>query len=270
MNNHIEAAAIDLDDTLLRPDHTVSEYTIDVLRRVQEKGVRLVIATGRMFQAARPYAKKIGLPDVPMIVYNGSMVARCGSGEIIYQDPVSLSAAREIIQVAADHHWYIQVYIDDELYVPFRDERTDRYEHNCGVKATVLGDKLKDITREPIKLLIFETDPAVMAEVERTMRDRFTGRVGFVYSDPTFFEMQEIHSSKGHALETLCLSWGISRDHIMTFGNGENDASMLAMTPWSFAVANAADKAKEAARFVTGSNAEDGVAHALEKYILNE
>ena len=76
----IQMIAIDLDDTLLRDDISVSDYTKQVLARALSRGVRIVIATGRMFQAARPWGKAIGLGDVPVICYTGSMTGLCESG----------------------------------------------------------------------------------------------------------------------------------------------------------------------------------------------
>lgn len=68
----IKLIAIDLDDTLLRDDISVSDYTKKTLQAAMAKGVKIVIATGRMFQAARPWGQAIGLGDVPMICYTGA------------------------------------------------------------------------------------------------------------------------------------------------------------------------------------------------------
>lgn len=76
----IKLIAIDLDDTLLHDDISVSDYTKKVLKSAMDKGVKIVIATGRMFQAARPWGQAIGLGDVPMICYTGSMTGLCERG----------------------------------------------------------------------------------------------------------------------------------------------------------------------------------------------
>lgn len=266
--NHIKLVAIDMDDTLLRSDNSVSQYTIDILRKVREAGVTVVIATGRMFQAARPMGMKLGLGDVPLIVYTGSMVARCESGKILSYEPMDMKLAKEILALGHEHNWYMQSYIHDELYVPFRDERTDQYERNCHVKAHVLGDRFWTPEYPPLKLLVFERDHEKMKKISELLISRFKNRMGYVFSNPEFFEMNRPNTSKAHALEVLALHWGIDRHEIMTFGDGDNDVPMLSMTPWSFAVANANDHAKKAAHYVTASNNEDGVAKALSKYIL--
>ena len=79
----VKMIAIDLDDTLLHDDISLSDYTKDILRKVMERNIRIVIATGRMFQAARPWGQAIGLGDVPLICYTGAFVGLCESGRVL-------------------------------------------------------------------------------------------------------------------------------------------------------------------------------------------
>ena len=107
-----------------------------------------------------------------------------------------------------------------------------------------------------------------MKEIEALLGETYGKLVNQVKSKPYFFEMNNKECSKGRAVESLAQSYGISMDHVMTFGNGNNDVSMLSATPWSFAVANGTKSAREAAAHETLSNNEDGVARAVEKYVL--
>lgn len=266
----VDMIAIDLDDTLLRDDISISDYTKSTLKRAEEAGVRVVVATGRMFCAARPWGLAIGLGDVPMVVYTGSMVARCQSGDILSYEPMDLSLAREILAEGRAYGWYMQTYIHDRLFVPYRDARTNMYEKVCGVKAEVLGDDFWTPAVPPLKILLYEDDPAVMKEAERVLLGKFGERAGHVKSRVNFLEFNKKGASKGAALEKLCREWNVPLSRLMTFGNAQNDVSMLSLTPWSFAVENAAPEAKAAAARVTASNNEDGVAKAVAKYVLGE
>ena len=210
----VKMIAIDLDDTLLHDDISLSDYTKDILRKVMERNIRIVIATGRMFQAARPWGQAIGLGDVPLICYTGAFVGLCESGRVL----------RDV------DFW--------------------------------------TLAKEPTKLLVFDRDPQVMAEVERVLSEKFSYATNQVKSKPEFFEMNRKGMSKGAALAELCDRWGIPLSGLMAFGNGHNDISMFNLTDWSFAVENAAESAKAAAHFITASNNEDGVAKAIEKYVL--
>lgn len=264
----IRMIAIDLDDTLLHDDISVSSYTKDTLRRVMEKGIPVVIATGRMFQAARPWGKEIGLGDVPMICYTGALVGMCRSGRILEHVTMNLELARDILETGRTHGWYMHTYIDDEVYMPFRDERTDIYEKQCGITAHIAGEKFWKPEKAPTKILVFDYDTAVMKEAEEILKKKYGEVTNQVKSKPEFFEMNTRGISKGTALKELCRKWNIPTETLMTIGNGHNDISMFDLTPWSFAVANAHDSAKEAARFMTDSNNDDGVARAIEKYVL--
>ena len=136
----VKMIAIDLDDTLLHDDISLSDYTKDILRKVMERNIRIVIATGRMFQAARPWGQAIGLGDVPLICYTGAFVGLCESGRVLRDVTMDMETAQGIIDTAHERGWYMHAYIDDEVYVPFRDERTESYEKQCGVSAHVLGE----------------------------------------------------------------------------------------------------------------------------------
>lgn len=264
----VKMIAIDLDDTLLRDDISISNYTKDVLRKVMEKNIPIVIATGRMFQAARPWGRAIGLGDVPLICYTGAFVGLCESGRVVRDVTMDMETAQGIVDTAHERGWYMHAYIDDEVYVPFRDDRTEAYERQCGVTAHVLGDDFWKLAKAPTKLLVFERDPKVMAEVEQVLSEKFSRTANRVKSKPEFFEMNRKGMSKGAALAELCGRRGIPMSSLMTFGNGHNDISMFKLTDWSFAVENAAESAKAAAHFITASNNEDGVAKAIEKYVL--
>lgn len=265
----IEMIAIDLDDTLLRDDISVSDYTKHVLQAAMDKGIKIVIATGRMFQSARHWGKALGLSDMPVVSYTGAMTGLCGSGKIISDVRIPLPLAKDILQTIGEHGWYGQAYVADELYVPFRDERTDAYERQCGVKAHVAGEAFWSLASAPTKLLVCEYPP-VMDEVSSTLRKKYGALVNQVMSKPYFFEMNHKGCSKGEAIKSLAAMWKIPLDHIMTFGNGNNDISMFRLTPWSYAVANATDEAKREARHEAGSNNEDGVAACIAKVVLGE
>jgi Cof subfamily protein (haloacid dehalogenase superfamily) len=264
----IKLIAIDLDDTLLRDDISISDYTKKTLQAALAKGVRIVIATGRMFQAARPWGQAIGLGDVPMICYTGALTGLCESGKIIRNVTVEKEKALDILSTIKEEGWYAHTYIDDELHVPYYDWRTKAYEHQCRVKAHVDGEAFYHPEKEPTKILVCEYYDQKMKEIDGILRKKYGDAVNQVKSKPYFFEMNHKDCSKGNAIRAMCALYGISIENTMTFGNGNNDVSMLSITPWSFAVANASDSAKAAASHETASNNEDGVAKAVEKYVL--
>ena len=268
MNPNIRMLAIDMDGTLLHDDTTISPYTHDILTQALAAGVRVVVATGRMFCSARQLATELGLGDVPLVTYSGGLIAKCISGEILYHAPIPLATAREIVATACELDAFVHAYVHDELWVRFRDRRVDDYEKRCRIEAKVIGAEMDALAAAPTKLLINEPDPQKIARIAKVLREKFAGRVHFVQSSPMFFEMVAPHVSKGVAVEQLGLRYGISMKQTMGFGNAQNDFDLLRAVGWPVAVANAVPELKAVARYIAPSNNEDGVAKTVAKYVL--
>lgn len=124
MKHSIKLLAIDLDDTLVRDDNTISEYTRKILQRAQAKGIQIVIATGRMYQTARPVGLALGLGDLPMILFSGGLVQRIESGEKLWEQTIPVPIAKEILELARVNDWYVQSYENDDLLVHHETEQS--------------------------------------------------------------------------------------------------------------------------------------------------
>jgi len=266
----IQMAVIDLDETLLHDDASISAYTHEVLTRVRERGVRVVIATGRMFCSARQIGRSLGLGDVPLIAYSGGLIARCESGEILYHQPLNLVTANEILALAREVSAPVQVYLHDRLLVPAYTPDVEAYERHCQVRAEVVGEAIWQLAAAPTKIIFNEPDAANMERLSALFTERFGGRLTIVKSSAQFFEMVAPHVSKGIAAEQLALRYGVDLARTMAFGNAQNDMSMLRAVGWPVAVANAIAPLKEIARVIAPSNEEDGVAQVLAQAVLGE
>lgn len=267
MNKKIRLLAIDLDDTLLRDDNTITEYTRNVLRDVKHRGVEVLIATGRMFQTAEPVAKKIGLGDLPMILFSGGLIQRVESKEILFEHLIPLELAQKLLQRGKERNWYLQSYIDDELLVDTMTDVTRRYEIGVGAKAVALGEDFYEPKKGPNKILCIE-EPHRMDTIVEEMRQYMGQSLDFVRSKLDFLEIVAPQVSKGNALQFMGQKWGISLDEMVSFGNSENDISMLRITGRSVAVGNAENIAVHAAKERCATNEEDGVAKWIEQHIL--
>ncbi|ERT59555.1 Cof-type HAD-IIB family hydrolase [Megasphaera vaginalis (ex Srinivasan et al. 2021)] len=263
----IRLVAIDLDDTLLRDDHTVSARTLRVLEAVRAKGIHVVIATGRMYATAAPYARLLRLGNVPLMLFSGSLIQRAESKEILYQKAIPRDAARRLLQLAKKRNWTMQSYIHDVLRVAAYTDAVRDYERSTGAAAVVCGDDFYEPVGDPDKLLSFGTPEELAAETEEikaTMGNSFN----LMRSKPTYLEIVSPGVSKGDGLQKLCRLYNIPLAGTMAFGNSQNDLAMLRAAGFSVAVANGDDNVRAAAMYVTVSNNEDGVAAALERFIL--
>ena len=259
--SHIQMVAIDCDETLLRSDNTVSEYTKDVLQRLQDKGVRITIATGRMYQTAKPVGMSLQLGNVPMILFSGGLIQELESGRKLFERTVPLDTVQRILKIAS------QSYVDDHLLCHHQDWQSDLYERQTGAKAEFLGDSLYELSQEPNKLIAIDTVKNIDFIID-TLTPIVGDTATLVRSQKDFLEIIAPHVSKGDALYQLAQQHGISLENIVSFGNAENDISMLSKTGYSVAVENAVDHVKSVAREVCRHHNEDGVAHWIEEHLL--
>ena len=259
--------AIDLDDTLLRDDNTVSDYTKTVLKKAQDKGIEVLIATGRMYQTAYPVAHHLGLGDVPMVLYSGGVIQRVESKELIWERAIPPEVARKVLSIAKEHNIYIQSYIDDELLVHSETEFSRLYEEITGAKAVYVGDAIYEPQKGANKLLVVE-EPERMTEVIAILSKTLGDMVDLVRSKINFLEIVAPNVSKGEALTFMGKRLGISLEDMISFGNSENDISMLQATGHSVAVGNAEEPVKTIAKEVCDTNENDGVAKWIDANVL--
>ena len=262
----IKLVALDMDDTLLSCSLTVSPRTGEAIRQAVAQGVTVTIATGRMYRSALPYALQLGL-DVPLITYNGGLIRNCRSGETLYHQPLDEAVAHEVLALFRDKGWYIQSYVNDTLYVAERNETAIFYEKLAGVPTVPLGDDFYTMPGTPTKMLAL-MDSVRMDEIERAVRHGFAGRLTALRSKPIYLEITHPLVNKGQALDFLVRRLGITREQVMAVGDSQNDLDMIRYAGWGVAVSNAADNVKAAAQAVTGHHDAEGVAEAIEQYVL--
>ncbi len=269
MSNDIRLVAIDLDDTLLRDDNTISAYTHEVLTKAQDAGYTVLIATGRMYQTAKPVGVRLGIGDIPMVLFSGGLIQRIESGEKVWEATIPEATAHKILGLAKEHNWYIQSYIDDVLYVHHETDFSHEYEEKTGATATYVGDQIYTQPGCPNKLLIIE-NPERLNGIQKELTAIMGDAVEIVRSKVNFLEINAPNTSKATAVDRMAQSLGLTAENVVAFGNSENDISMLRYASKGIAVANAEGPVKAVAAEECGSNEADGVAHWIEEHLLTK
>ncbi|MDF2571562.1 MAG: yidA 2 [Sporomusa sp.] len=262
----IKLVALDLDDTLLDSKLAVSPRACEAIRLAKAQGVIVTIATGRMYCSALPYARQLGL-DVPLITYNGALIKTSMSGEILLHQPVEKEPAKQALELCRERDWYIQTYVNDQLYVKEFDQYAEFYSRLSGAPAIALGDAFFTSDEQPTKMLTMST-PEGISEMYNTFKAVFGNKLNIAISKPTFMEITDPSANKGRALAFLADKLRISQEEIMAVGDGGNDLDMVKYAGWGVAMGNASAAVKAAARLQTQSNDADGVAEAIERYVL--
>jgi Cof subfamily protein (haloacid dehalogenase superfamily) len=277
--------AIDIDGTLLNPEFQISATDLATLRRVHTQGIEVILVTGRRHTFALPIAQQLGF-DLWLISSNGA-VTRSLAGETFHRDLLPAPTCRELVQVMQEFR--------GQTVLTFDGNNSDNDLRGEAAGAIVIErlDKLEaSIQRwleKNMKYIQFvvpienalTTDPVQamfcgpVAEMQRVLqvlgscglpitvlRTEYPGR------DLSIVDVLNAGCSKGHALERWANYRQITREQVMAIGDNYNDIEMLAFAAHPFIMGNASEELRGRGWTLTRSNAESGVAAAIE-YVLN-
>lgn len=258
--------AIDMDDTLLTDELTITPGTVEAIAQAMEAGVVVTLATGRMFPSALPFASQLGL-NVPVITYQGAVVKNLAGDAIMYERFVEPHLSRRLIEIAREKGLHLQVYQDDVLYSAVDNEKIQRYARIAGVPYTIEKDLDRLCERAFIKLLYYE-EPTVIDRLADELQEEFGDTAHITKSKPYFLEVMHPEANKGRAVLHLARTLGIAQSDIIGIGDSYNDLDLIREAGLGVAMGNAPDDIKRLADYVTSSNNEEGVRHVLEKFVL--
>ena len=265
MSVDIKLITIDLDGTLVHDSCGIPERNVRALRMVQDRGITVAIATGRMHTSARTFVSRLGIAaDTPIISYNGAMIRLPDAEKPMLHVPVPADLANEIVQLGVEKRFHLNYYLDDIMYSTHIDHWSWLYYRRTGDFARPVGDLRQFAGTEPTKLLI-ESKPAETDRLLPLLQERFADRVYVTKSMPEYIEFLNPEASKGHAVEWLAGQMGLGREQVMAIGDNLNDEPMIRWAGIGVAMPKAHELTKEAAQFVP-EHEEEGVAEALERY----
>ncbi len=253
---------LDLDDTLLNKEHSISQKTINTLEKLKNKGVEVVVATGRMYCSALPYIKQLGLFG-SMITYNGAYIRDVEEDELVFHQPIELNVAREILKDAEEAGLYANIYIDDNLFVNELGPESDLYKKISRVDAIPVGKLSEYISQAPTKLLIVEEDLEKNQHYRELFKEKYKDVVEVTESKAFFIEFMAKNVSKGHAIKVVANNLNIGLDEIIAIGDSWNDIEMLQTAGLGIAMGNAPDGVKKHADMIADDHDNEGVSSIL-------
>lgn len=261
----IRAIAFDLDDTLLRSDLTVSDYTLDVLHRAAERGIIILPASGRTRDSMYPTVQRIGCAAA-FISCNGADVWTTDR-ELMMQELLPVDLAHEVARFAQERGVYCQTYSPDRFYYSIENDYAVSYAKSSSLEGEYVGDLTAFIRKPVTKLLMMDTPERIAALYEEA-KVLFAGRASLTCSKPYFLECNPLKATKGNALRWCAEHFGFKMDELLTFGDSLNDVSMLEAAGIGVAMANSREDVKAMGFPVCRANNEDGVARYIDEHIL--
>jgi len=262
----VRAIAFDLDDTLLRDDRSVSDYTVSVLRQAAERGIHIVPASGRTGNSMRQYVEQVGCASC-YVCCNGAEVRTPGH-ELMMQQLLPVPLAREIAAWAEGKGIYAQTYDDVRFYFNRHGKYAEDYKVSSSLEGEYVGNLEAFITNPTTKILLMD-EPERIAQLLQEARGIWGDVTSLTCSKPYFLEVNPLKATKGNALKWIAGHYGFTLDEFIAFGDSLNDLSMLHAAGTGVAMANAREDVKAQVDVICRSNQEDGVARFIEEYILN-
>ena len=267
--NKIKLIALDIDETILPKNNIISDRVKKTVEEAQKRGIKVLIATGRMHKSAMPVAKNLNLTS-PIISYQGAMIKNFyGNEDLIFHCPLKEEHAQKVISLLKDDDVQLNIYMDDNLYSQTETERLQQYSAKQNIKYIITDSFDKFPKFEPTKMLAIGKDSEHTDYIIKKLKDCFNDELYLVKSSPVFCEINNKQTSKGNAIKYLANLWGIKPEETMAIGDQNNDIEMLKSVHIKVAMGNATDDLKHVANFITQDIDHDGAAEAIEKFALN-
>jgi hypothetical protein len=267
---NIDLIALDLDDTLLRADLSISDANLAALREAEEAGVELVLASGRNIHSMRGYADQIGLRKAGdfLICSNGAEMLAADTGEVLERLVLPAELCREIARTIEAEGFPWQVYVDGSVICSEVNPWAVKDGYLTGQKILSAGDRDALFRDGQIKFVV-PGEPDRIEALLGGLSRRFAGRAEVLTSKPYFLEILPLGADKGEALARLAGRLGIPMERVMAIGDAMNDLGMIRMAGWGCAPANAIESVRKAARVVSQfTNEEDAVASLVRTLAL--
>jgi Cof subfamily protein (haloacid dehalogenase superfamily) len=267
-----DLGAFDLDGTVLKRNLRITDKTVAALQSLRERGMRLVVATGRHFEGAREHAGRLGFTDDdPLICYGGSMVRRM-NGETLLHRTLPKDLSIEVLEWAAERDLHARVFVDGHIITsPDTPAALEYLRRNAEPDVSVVdspADWLRNGGEEPTKLVIVDYPDDIGGWLDEA-RGAFAGRLFVTRSLPHYVEVGGLEGTKSRALWFLCERWGIEPERVLAFGDADNDIDMLRFAGHGVAVGGMTGEVREAADEVVPDVDQDGVAIYVEKLLGN-
>jgi Cof subfamily protein (haloacid dehalogenase superfamily) len=261
--------ALDLDDTLLRSDLTISFRTRNAIRKAVSLGVTVVLASSRAPASMEHFARLLGLNKKEgfLIANNGTVIQESNTGNPVFDVKIPPATALLIFDMADAEGFAVQIYDDDIMYISRANEFAEYDQKITGLRQVVV-ENFRSMVASGCHKILIPGDPMILAPLAKLL-SMYADDAAIFSSKPYLLEVLPPKVDKGNALALVAEKLSIPRDAVLAVGDSMNDEAMLRWAGFPVAMINGDERIKEIASLVTEkTNDEDGVAEVIERYIL--
>lgn len=269
---NIKLLVLDIDGTIAGESNEINPTVIDAIAKVKAQGIKVAIATGRMYCSALRFHQAIQ-SNLPLIAYQGAWIQDPATQIRHHHLPLSLESAHQLLDYFEQPHLRdiltVHIYINDRLYVRQIASETETYAVRSSVTPHPVGDLRQILTTEPTKMLALSDDTGVIDEMFGSLRKRYTpAELYLTKSVATFFEATNPLVNKGIAVKSLAEEFlGLQAENVLAIGDNFNDVEMLEYAGIGVAMGDAPAEVKAKANWVAPSVEEDGVIAAIKQFL---
>lgn len=257
---------IDMDDTLLTDDHKISEENKEMLLKAQEKGVHVILASGRPTPAMTAYAKELQM-DSYMISYNGAVITDLKEDKVLFEQTLTQEQIHELYDYSLKSKTHIITYLDGEVVSETSSEYIDIELNITGLEHNKVSDFKAAVQSSAVKCILLE-EPSYLKEVEKDLKKAMP-HLSVSMSKPFFLEVAQDGIDKAASIKILAEKLNILQSEIIAVGNAGNDLSMIEYAGLGVWVDNVTPELRDKGDVIVASNNNHGVAEVVRRFILN-
>lgn len=275
----IKVIIMDIDGTLVNDEKVITPLTKETLLKAQDKGVRLVLASGRPTSGLLKLAEELDMENHHglFVCFNGSKVVDCQSHETLYNHTISVEDSKAILEhlknfkarpmFDKDEYMYVNDVFDNTITYKGKPFNVMQYESRGNNYILCEKRDLAAFVDFEINKILTFGDPDYLQAHYKEMMEPFKDRLNCMFTSDFYFEYTAKGVDKAKALDSVLIPMGYKKEEMMAFGDAQNDKSMVEYVGLGVAMGNASDELKAVANEITDTNNNDGIAKAIMKHI---
>lgn len=259
---------LDLDGTLTNSKKEISKPTRNALIDIQEKGYKVVLASGRPTPGVICLARELQLDKFGgyILSFNGAKIIDCKTNQVIFQKTLPIEVIPDLYNTALESNVGIISYDEGKVIVGTEIDKYIELEGKINHIELLKVKNFAEYVNYPVNKCLMTGEHEVLLEVQKKLKKKYNSLLSIYFSEPFFLEIMPQNVDKAQSLLTLLGTIGIDSEEMICCGDGFNDLSMIEIASLGVAMENAQDAVKEAADFITYSNDDDGILHVIKKF----
>ncbi len=258
---------LDMDDTLLTDDHTISNENKEMLLKAQELGVHVILASGRPTPAMTAYAKELQLHNSYMISYNGAVITDLKEDKVIFEQTLTQEQIHDLYDYSLKSKTHIITYLDGKIVSETDSEYIEIEKNITGLEHNKVLSFKDEVKSAAVKCILLE-EPSYLKQVEEDLKIAMP-HLSVSMSKPFFLEVAQNGIDKGASIKFLAEKLNILQSEIIAVGNAGNDLTMIQYAGLGVWVDNVDPKLRDKGDVIVASNNNHGVAEVVRRFILN-